>query len=501
MPSFNFTSQRPIALTTEGLQVEFTEGVDIAVPIAATQVSVAPIPGITGTNAQAALAEIVVATPIVLGDLNDVVVPSGTTPVGKFLSTTAPGAWGAVDLPASEPEGAVATHAAGINVHTISGVAGLQTALDGKSPTGHNHGGVYEPLGAVSDHVIGTNVHTIAGVNGLQAALADLQTNALMKNPAPGVVQNVNGLITLRSYYPQLGFATLTLNVATTGVANPADPIGDGVGSGQPFNLLSSALTWVAGRVKAQLLNIKIAAGTYTDPGTINFYGGCNIEGISSAATILSFTDIPVFSAGDYNIAKCTINATALRFSMGALFGITCPDLVLNGGLQLRRGSYFVCNASSITINPIAGASIEIAGELFRPSGQVVIPNVATYPVQMANLACFALLGNIPPANVVYPGLAIVASTGYSIEPATGIIRQWGMTAPGATGEVTVTLPIAFPNAFFNVVVTVRGSAVVGTAERLVRTHSPTLTNFIIVTTDAALTSQPAALYWQAIGH
>lgn len=44
-----------------------------------------------------------------------------------------------------EPSGTVATHAAGSGVHAIASVTGLQTALDGKSATSHDHSGVYSP--------------------------------------------------------------------------------------------------------------------------------------------------------------------------------------------------------------------------------------------------------------------------------------------------------------------------------------------------------------------
>lgn len=72
---------------------------------------------------------------------------------------------------AYEAIGAVSGHAVGSGVHSIAGVTGLQTALDGKSATSHDHSGTYEAAGTVSTHAAGSNVHAIASVTGLQTAL------------------------------------------------------------------------------------------------------------------------------------------------------------------------------------------------------------------------------------------------------------------------------------------------------------------------------------------
>jgi hypothetical protein len=78
-----------------------------------------------------------------------------------------------LDLPAS-PTKITRTHLA-TGVHTVSGivnadvaaaagieqskVANLETDLSGKSPTGHNHAGVYEPSGAVAAHEAASDPH------------------------------------------------------------------------------------------------------------------------------------------------------------------------------------------------------------------------------------------------------------------------------------------------------------------------------------------------------
>lgn len=45
-----------------------------------------------------------------------------------------------------EPAGTVSTHAAGTSVHAIASVTGLQTALDSKSATSHDHAATYAPI-------------------------------------------------------------------------------------------------------------------------------------------------------------------------------------------------------------------------------------------------------------------------------------------------------------------------------------------------------------------
>lgn len=62
----------------------------------------------------------------------------------------------------------------GPHVHPIADVTGLQTALDGKQPTGsysltsHDHSGVYQPVG---DYAAEAHAHVIADVTGLQGEL------------------------------------------------------------------------------------------------------------------------------------------------------------------------------------------------------------------------------------------------------------------------------------------------------------------------------------------
>ena len=68
-----------------------------------------------------------------------------------------------------EPAGAISTHESAVNPHP-----GYLTPVEGDaaySALSHNHSGIYEPAGSVATHASGSGVHSIAGVTGLQTAL------------------------------------------------------------------------------------------------------------------------------------------------------------------------------------------------------------------------------------------------------------------------------------------------------------------------------------------
>lgn len=76
--------------------------------------------------------------------------------------------------PSGTAASAVSTHEAGSSVHAIAGVTGLQTALDGKSATTHNHDAAYAPIakgvtnGDAHDHNSGDGAQiAYSGLSGL----------------------------------------------------------------------------------------------------------------------------------------------------------------------------------------------------------------------------------------------------------------------------------------------------------------------------------------------
>jgi len=66
---------------------------------------------------------------------------------------------------------AVAAHAGGTNVHAIAAITGLQTALDGKSSTSHDHAATYAPL---AKGVTNGDTHDHNGGDGAQIAYSTL---------------------------------------------------------------------------------------------------------------------------------------------------------------------------------------------------------------------------------------------------------------------------------------------------------------------------------------
>ena len=80
--------------------------------------------------------------------------------------------------------------AASSHTHTIANVTGLQTALNGKAASGHNHDTVYSKL---------NHTHTIANVTNLQATLDSKVNNA------PTLVTNWNNATSAGYYYAAKG--------------------------------------------------------------------------------------------------------------------------------------------------------------------------------------------------------------------------------------------------------------------------------------------------------
>jgi hypothetical protein len=177
----------------------------------------------------------------------------------------------------------------------------------------------------------------------------------------------------------------VTLNVAPTGVANPADPMG-----GDAFNELAAALDWLNRRAIIQpgAVTIQIAAGTYTRTTGIAFDhpngDRIYVAGAGSAATVLQF------------------NAGAIGFYMrGDLAGLS--KLTLRGdGTMAAAGSY----------------GIAIPNSLVAIADDVVIDNFAGYGIHLAgNLSVGSLTG---PPNILT--IQNCGDTGMRVQPNGGLV-------------------------------------------------------------------------------
>ena len=96
----------------------------------------------------------------------------------------------ATSVPWSGVTGKPSTFTPSAHTHTIANVTGLQTALDGKAASGHNHDTVYSKL---------NHTHTIANVTNLQATLDSKVNNA------PTLVTNWNNATSAGYYYAAKG--------------------------------------------------------------------------------------------------------------------------------------------------------------------------------------------------------------------------------------------------------------------------------------------------------
>jgi hypothetical protein len=163
-------------------------------------------------------------------------------------------------------------------------------------------------------------------------------------------VQNdltVTGDIMERGRFVASNFDTLTLNVATTGSANPADPIGNAAGSGDAFDTFSNAINYVANRINVLNLTINIASGTYNESGCalrtsvrLNPTGAVNWNLTGTAA----FTEL--WLKGNLNITSTTNKE---------VFYVTLLDIPTGVVLKILGGSISPNNTcvttSSLNIN------------------------------------------------------------------------------------------------------------------------------------------------------
>lgn len=91
-----------------------------------------------------------------------------------------------------------------------------------------------------------------------------------------------------------------------------------------------------------------------------------------------------------------------------------------------------------------------------------------------------------------HKGVMSKAVNGYWKDPTTGLIIQWGRITHSNSGAVTVTFPIAFPAAVYNVQTTTERSGKVGDDHGYIR--NVTRTNFVAG-------FEGVATWWMAIGY
>lgn len=161
---------------------------------------------------------------------------------------------------------------------------------------------------------------------------------------------------------------SVTLNVAPGGTAMPADPL-----AGNPFDKLSSCLTWLAGYriAPTAYVTIQMAAGTYVEPPiTIAHPDGDLIQilGGSTATTVLQFPiDNPglTITTQLFMLANLTLK--------GAKSGATTPTPWLYSGLRLVSS---VARVQNVTIDGFMGDGFDVDNsEVALQPGALTIQN------------------------------------------------------------------------------------------------------------------------------
>lgn len=178
-------------------------------------------------------------------------------------------------------------------------------------------------------------------------------------------------------------------------------------------------------------------------------------------------------------------------YAGAAAMTLTLPDAtVLPAGsrIYIQAGASTTCNVQSIN------------GNFSGPNGnQVGSPNL----LLSAGVATEFIVWGAGWLAVGGSGLALLAANGYQKAP-SGLIEQWGSVAVTDNAEVTVILPIAFPNAIFGGVVSVPLSAQAGAAEFSiagVRKNGSNLNSILVNANSGPTTSVNPVIFWHVWGY
>jgi hypothetical protein len=304
-------------------------------------------------------------------------------------------------------------------------------------------------------------------------------------DPQPPAVQDIKQFITIAGHYPQVGFEKLTLNVAPTGSANPADPIGDEVGSGGAFDNLSSLITWAAKRINVVNLTIQVT-GTINEPSVLNNIVTIpeNLRSVKlTGGGTLVLNNVRLDFKSEVTLNNITINGTghptfkvlvsfykATRFLSGVVISNTnsandsmwvystltiANPVTITGQVRGYEAAILrVSNALTINSNNIGGNCLLMAGGLvFDPT----VPNSINASGTAKNITFQAPVPYITGRKTYGTGVkekfinAKVAGSGWTKDPVTGLITQWLQPNLSPNVEHTVNYPIAFPNFVMNI--------------------------------------------------
>jgi hypothetical protein len=190
--------------------------------------------------------------------------------------------------------------------------------------------------------------------------------------------------------------------------------------------------------------------------------------------------------------------------------GATDTKLWIQGASATAMVSSIVNDAGSsvvpwetVTRSGMTVTDITWAATTFHLTGNLVSPTMTgtpTAPTASANTSTT----QVATTAFVNPG-AVIASNGYEKRP-SGLIEQWGTLAgndpPSGHNTYTITYPLAFPTAVFNIQVTLidaNGASYV--PDQLFTLRTPTTTGFTIDHQELIGQIQNITWHWRALGN
>lgn len=327
----------------------------------------------------------------------------------------------------------------------------------------------------------------------------------------------------------QSGFKPLTFQPVGSGGVPPL---------GQDFNGILNAITahlfaLQGGSLQAYDVDVATAIGGYNKGAIVSMVNG---EGYWINLVDDNATDPEAGGAGWQPIYMYGSGAAlAVTGGLRTLDAVESarPFLLLTGTLsgnqQIVLPNAFrhwlvinacVIGAFSLTVKTAAGAGVVVpAGgaasptaiycdtvdvyRVFTPSAlPTSVPATPDSIVLRDNLGvAYGLTGPLGDASLALATTEFVnranvlAGNGYMIHP-NGLIEQWGFDARFGASAQTVTFPLVFPNAVYNVIPTgVRRASGVALGQIPTIIGSPNLTSFALAHSDGSV-----GAYWRALG-
>lgn len=262
-----------------------------------------------------------------------------------------------------------ATTGIGINALTIGGNGIIEYSATGRitlQNVANRNVFIRHPAVVDTREIRWVNTPTFIWDNAIQTTL-DLNAlrDVVVTLPQTNNSLRFNGTNWVNVVAPSVfaGSVGVTLNVnSTTGSATPVNPLGDGLGSGDPFLLPSQALEWARNNVlNVSILVIRLALGTYNEPARVQVGGfGTSVIQIESVGGASSIIDM----SGNVNpnIAFILNNGCILAF---VNLNITTAGI----GLQSNRNGRYSLTSCIITTTTVGARSVFIQGQDLRIAG------------------------------------------------------------------------------------------------------------------------------------